>query len=95
MSGLGFDDDVVIDDHVEPLASEQLSLVPDVDPHFARHAMISPEQLPLERRRMEVLEQSVTENVVDLVESADDRCGQALFEKLVLCHVGKHGEPGP
>ena len=57
---LRFDDQLVIDDHVDPLCTKKVRLVHDRKPDFARHLVSAQFQLDLQRLRVEMLVVAVT-----------------------------------
>ena len=66
VGGLCFHQEHIIDDHIEPLLSELLSLVHDGEPYFSRYTMSSPPQLAFERLDVQWLPEAEPERVVNL-----------------------------
>ena len=79
VGGLDLDHDAIVDDHVESLLTKLPALVHHSDPNFASDLVPSRQQLTLESLEVKVLEEAVSERVVDLEERTDDRIDQ-LFE---------------
>ena len=79
VGGLDLDHDAIVDDHIETLLAELLTFVHHRDPDLASHFVRSRQQLALESLEVKVLEEAVSERVVDLEERTDDRIDQ-LFE---------------
>ena len=85
-TGLDLHDDPVVHEHVEALGRERLPFVRDLDADFPAHAMSARAQLPFHRLDVHALQEPVSEDVVDLVERADDRVREIRFEKLGHAH---------
>ena len=79
MGGLDFDDDAIVHHHVETLFAKLLPFVHHGDPDFASDLVPSRQQLALESLEIKVLEEAVSERVVNLEERTDDRIDQ-IFE---------------
>ena len=79
VGGLDLDHDAIVDDHVESLLTKLPALVHHSDPNFASDLVPSRQQLTLESLEVKVLEEAVSERVVNLEERTDDRIDQ-LFE---------------
>lgn len=79
-SRLRLDDESVIDDHINTLNRQYVSLVRHVDAHFSRHAMIAHQQFALESHNVHVLEKSEAKRVVNLVKRTNDGSREALLE---------------
>jgi len=79
VGGLDLDHDAIVDDHVESLLAKLTALVHHSDPNFASDLVPSRQQLTLESLEVKVLEEAVSERVVNLEERTDDRIDQ-LFE---------------
>jgi hypothetical protein len=75
------DHETCVDHEVEPLHPDLRALVADRHAPLALDVMPSRAQLALQRRGVEVLEEAEAEDVVDLVEGADDGAGEAFFEE--------------
>ena len=73
LSGFQFNDKSVVDEHVKALCCELFTLVHDSDAELAYDIVPAAAQLPLERHSVHVLEKSISERIVHLIEGADDR----------------------
>ena len=78
--GLDFDDKLFIDDHIEPLSAELNALVHDTDANLPCYAIAARQELTLERHRIDVLEESETQRVVDVEEGAYDGVRKGFFK---------------
>src|SRR5688572_12279135 len=74
---LDFDDQDIVDSHVDSLFSDQISLVVHRYPHFPTHSMSSGNQFALQRDDVDPIEETKAERVVDLEEGPNDRTGQS------------------
>ena len=79
VGGHDLDHDAIVDDHVESLLTKLPALVHHSDPNFASDLVPSRQQLALESLEVKVLEEAVSERVVNLEERTDDRIDQ-IFE---------------
>jgi hypothetical protein len=76
--GLYLEHDTVVDDHIEALLAELLALVHHGDPDLASNLVPSRQQLALESLEVKMLEEAVSERVVNLEERTDDGVDQIL-----------------
>ena len=65
---LHFDDEAIVDQHVEALGTEQLALVRNTNRHFQVYLMTTRGQLSIEREDIDVLEKPIPKGVVHFVE---------------------------
>ena len=70
--GFRLDDDLSINDHIQPLNGQLLSLVHHPHAHFAGNIVSTGDELTLQRHYVDVLEESESESVVNLIERPDD-----------------------
>jgi hypothetical protein len=73
------DDENVIDDEVEPLPTDVISFVPDLDENLSAHAMSSGSELELECSLVNVLEKAESELIVSGIEGTDHRVSETLY----------------
>src|SRR5438045_2922251 len=81
LRGLYFDYHAVVDDHVQALGPDWHASVVDPDGDFATDAMAASQQFLLERSLIDVLQEAVSELIVDGVEGTDDGFGDPLVAK--------------
>src|SRR6185437_8869568 len=86
------DDEAVIDKHVETLRRQLFSFVENGHRHFTRYAMPARAELALQRHFVDVLQKSVTEHVVDVVERADDGACESLMWQSGCCHAPRYAK---
>ena len=79
VGGHDLDHDAIVDDHVESLLTKLPALEHHSDPNVASDLVPSRQQLALESLEVRVLEEAVSERVVNLEERTDDRIDQ-IFE---------------
>jgi hypothetical protein len=72
-SRFDFQNDPIVDDHVESLSRHVAALVADVDSQFPNDGVSTIDELVLEGTRVTGFPEPVPEIVVDRVEPADDR----------------------
>lgn len=84
--GLRFNDELVIDEHVQSFAAKLFAFVHHHDAHFARDRMASPAQLPLESHDIEVLPEAISKGVLNLEEGADHGMCERLFDQTASRH---------
>jgi hypothetical protein len=77
---LRFDDEALIDDHVDSLHGEDVPLVRHVDTDLPRDVMAPLEQFTLECHNVNMLEKAESKRVVHLEERANDRTRESLFQ---------------
>jgi hypothetical protein len=63
--GLGFDNNLVVNDHVETLGAEFFALIHDVNAHFTCDNMSPSAELALQRQSINVLEKPKAQRSVD------------------------------
>jgi len=88
-SGLDFYDQLLVDDHVQALFRELLSLVEDTHRDFAANPMFARDELPLQCHCVDVFKESKPESVIDLEECADDRVSESFFKEVSARHSVK------
>jgi len=81
VGGLDLDYDAIVNDHVETLLAKLLPFVHHSHPDLASHLVPSRQQLALESLEVKVLEEAISERVVNLEERTDDGVDQ-VFENL-------------
>ena len=86
-----FNDQLVIDDHVQALLGDHNASIHDVYSKLSSHPVTSMEQLELERRRVNVLQIPEAEFLVHGVESADDRACEEFFDESHATNVSASG----
>lgn len=86
---LHFNDNCGIDDEVETLEAERLSLVPDLHCVLARHVVAGCAQISFKRRAIQALQESIPERAVHFVEQADDSARQFVVREVVFSHAGR------
>jgi len=80
VSGLDLDHDAIVDHHVDSLLAKLPAFVHHSDPDLASQLVPTRQQLALQSLEIKVLEEAVSERVVNLEERADDGIDQ-LFEE--------------
>lgn len=83
---LDLDDQLVVDDHVEPLVGELFTLVHDTNADFPPYLMTATSELSLQRHHINVLEKAEAECVVNLEKRADYGASQLLFDQVGSFH---------
>ena len=77
---LSLDDQPLVDDHVDALHCQNVPLIRHVRAYLASNPMPTHVKLPLERHHIDMLVKAEAENVVNLIESANDGTRESLFE---------------
>src|SRR5215210_5196582 len=78
--GLGLDEYALVDDHVDALSRNLITLVEHGHVDLSTDSMALDSQVPLERRHVYLLEKPEAERVVHVVERADDRMSQLRLD---------------
>ena len=78
-----------IDDEVEALEAERLSLIPDLHRMLARNVMSRSAQISFERRAIQALQESIPKRSVHFVECPYDYAGQFVVREIAFCHGGR------
>ena len=86
-SGFHFNDNLVVNDNVEPLRAELVALVKDRNGDLTTDFMPSVAKLSLESHHVHVLEKAIAQGVVDLESAAYYRVRQLFFDELGM-HAG-------
>ncbi len=79
---LRFDHQPLINEHVDSLLGQVLALLVYADAGLPCDAMATRPQLPLERRDVNVLEESEAERIVYIVERSDHGLGECPLNKV-------------
>src|SRR5687768_1013337 len=74
-------DQNLIDDHVQPLLTQRLTLVHDPYAHLARDTMPASAELPFEAHDVDVLDESKSEGVINRVERSDYGLRELFFDE--------------
>jgi hypothetical protein len=71
VGGFGFHDQLPVNNHVEALLGEVVSLIKDLDGDLAGHAVLARDKLTLQSHHIYMLEESIAQIVVNLEECPD------------------------
>ena len=83
----GFDDELLVHDHIDSLNAEDMFLVSHVDIDLSRHSMTAGEQLTFERHHVDVLEKAEAKGVINLEVRPNDGSRKPLFNQLKSGHA--------
>jgi hypothetical protein len=86
VSGLCLHHQPPIDDHVEAVLGEVVTLIKDLDRDLARNMMLPRNELALEGHHVHMFEESIAQVIVNLEECPDNGMGEPLFEKFERRH---------
>jgi hypothetical protein len=86
VGGLSLHHKLPIDNHVEAVLSQVLTLIKDLDGDLAGNMMLSRDELALEGHHVHMFEKTIAQIIVNLEECADHGMGEAFFEKFERRH---------
>ena len=78
--GLVFDDDLVVDDHIQADCRQGFAFVVDGDNIFTIYFVPASAKFPFERQRVDMFQETISESIVDMIERADNRLSNLVFE---------------
>jgi hypothetical protein len=82
----GFDDEDIVNDHIQSLWAELFTFVHDSYSHLSRDAVTTRSELALECGEIKLFEVAEAENILYFEERADDAIGQFFVKQLMFRH---------
>src|SRR5215218_11319377 len=86
-------DEYLVHHHIDPLAAEFVALVIHDDRDLSSHLVPAGAELPLQRHRVDMLQEPETQCVVYVVECTDDRAGQIFVDERAPFHGARYSGP--